>query len=176
MSFYNRNEKTASPKQIESVAMIFLGILKQQNKLNIDLTDKATKKDALSLTVDSINEWQEEANVTLTHGDISVFRGMSYQRKNVWHYEDDASVIALIEEKMLDKLSAFTTEKPATKKPATKKKKATRKPIAEIKPKTKGKPALSLKVTDNEDLLNACADLGVDEDDFLKLLALAGKS
>lgn len=71
--------------------------------------------------------------------------------------------------KEADKLNADT-------RPASKPKKVKRGLSAVVTPKLKATPAAKVKVRDNEDLANACADLGVTEKEFLKLLALAGKS
>lgn len=137
---------------------------------------KLSEKKVITKLIRNDDDFKE-----LTHGDASKI--FSFSRRNEandgWEYTVDKTspyfsiieYLALVETKI-----DFDTVAKNNKVRATTKKKATRKPIAEVKPKTKGKPALSVKVTDNEDLLNACADLGVDEDDFLKLLALAGKS
>ena len=114
MSYFKKEERTASTKQIEKLAETFIGILNSQKKLAIDMTDKPTKADAVIMTVDCIREWETESKSELgdafkhlTMADISTFFDMSYRRKGVWCYEDDASVIALVEEKMLEKFSSF---------------------------------------------------------------------
>ena len=112
MSYFKKEERTASTKQIEKLAEVFIGILNSQKKLNIDMTDKPTKADAVLMTVDCIREWETECRADLhfqplTMADISTFYDMSYRRKGVWCYEEDAAVIALVEEKMLEKFSSF---------------------------------------------------------------------
>jgi len=71
---------------------------------------------------------------------------------------------------MLNKLTAFDTSEP--------KKETSQKPETKVKTKakTKGSATVSMKVRDNEELLDACAEEGVDEDTFLRLLKLASKS
>ena len=119
----------------------------------------------------------------LTHGDASII--FSFSRRNeandAWIYNVDKesdyfSTIKAIRDDLILKTIEKDKHVLIYDKPATNKKKATRKPIAEVKSKTKGKPALSVKVRDNEKLADACADLGVTKAEFLKLLALAGKS
>ena len=114
MSYFKKEERTASTKQIEKLAETFIGILNSQKKLDIDMFDKPTKADAVIMTVDCIREWETECKAELgnafkplTMADISTFFDMSYRRKGVWHYEEDAAVIALVEEKMLEKFSSF---------------------------------------------------------------------
>ena len=114
MSYFKKEERTASNKQIEKLAEVFVGILNSQKKLDIDMFDKPTKADAVSMTVDCIREWETECRAELgdafkplTMADISTFYDMSYRRKGVWCYEEDAAVIALVEEKMLEKFSSF---------------------------------------------------------------------
>lgn len=174
MSFFKKEERNASDKQIKGIAQTFIGILVYQNKLNLDMSDKETKKDAVQLTIDSIREWEKENNLALTHSDATVIFNMSYIRningKRTYCYEDNAGVIAEIEKKMLNKLTAFDTSEP--------KKKTSEKPAAKVKTKakTKGSSTASMKVRDNEELLDACAEKGIDEDEFLKLMAIASKS
>ena len=127
MSYFKREEKTASVKQVAKVAETFIGILNSQKKLDIDMTDKPTKVDAVMMTVDCIREWEAESKVTLTGADVSTFFAMSYKRKDGWHYEEDAAVIALVEEKMLEKFSGFKVETLEASKPKEAKKKKTAK-------------------------------------------------
>ena len=174
MSFFKKEERNASDKQVKGIAQTFIGILVYQNKLNLDMSDKETKKDAVQLTIDSIREWEKENNLALTHSDATHIFNMSYIRningKRTYCYEDNAGVIAEIEKKMLTKLTAFDTSEP--------KKETSKKPVAEVKTKSKskGSATVSMKVRDNDELLDACAEEGVDEDTFLRLLKLASKS
>ena len=145
MSYFKKEERTASTKQIEKLAETFIGILNSQKKLAIDMTDKPTKADAVIMTVDCIREWETESKSELgdafkplTMADISTFFDMSYRRKGVWCYEDDASVIALVEEKMLEKFSSFCPmaklgEEQAEAETKPKKKKAAKKQPVTLK-------------------------------------------
>jgi hypothetical protein len=166
MSYFKKEERTASTKQIEKLAETFIGILNSQKKLDIDMTDKPTKADAVSMTVGCIRDWENESAAELgdafkflTMADISTFFDMSYRRKGVWCYEEDASVIALVEEKMLEKFSGFKVETLEASKPKETKKKKTakkqpvtlkvsepvEKPIDELKA---WNPAVAIKIDD----------------------------
>jgi len=100
MSFFKKEERNASDKQVKGIAQTFIGILVYQNKLNLDMSDKETKKDAVQLTIDSIREWEKENNLALTHSDATHIFNMSYVRningKRTYCYEDNAGVIAEI--------------------------------------------------------------------------------
>ena len=192
MSYFKKEERTASTKQIEKLAETFIGILNSQKKLNIDMTDKPTKADAVSMTVDSIREWETECRAEmpdtfkpLTMADISTFFEMSYRRKGVWHYEEDAAVIALVEEKMLEKFSSFCpmaklgeerAEAEAETKP--KKKKAAKKQPVTIQAKEKpvdSKP-VSWKPVIDDDMLELAAKEGLSESGLAMLLHAAAKA
>lgn len=190
MSYFKKEERTASTKQIEKLAETFIGILNSQKKLNIDMTDKPTKADAVSMTVDSIREWETEckselgdAFKPLTMADISTFFDMSYRRKGVWHYEEDAAVIALVEEKMLEKFSSFCPmaklgEEQAEAETKPKKKKAAKKQPVTIQAKEKpvdSKP-VSWKPVIDDDMLELAAKEGLSESGLAMLLHAAAKA
>ena len=194
MSFYKKEEKTASDRQVKASVKTMLGILEHNGEITLP-KDKEQMFKVLERSIEYLNEWlmsqaDSEGNVPVwTSGNTSDVMALSDWSKfdKCYIYKAGAEVEpqglkycildAVTEcEHMVSLDAEPVDDKPVTKKPATKKKKATRKPIAEVKPKTKGKPALSVKVKDNDKLLDACAELGVDEDDFLKLLALAGKA
>ena len=212
MSYFKKEERTASNKQIEKLAEVFIGILNSQKKLDIDMTDKPTKADAVSMTVDSIREWETDCKAELgdafkplTMADISTFYDMSYRRKGVWHYEEDAAVIALVEEKMLEKFSSFcpmaklgedqaeaetftvNTYDPKTgesgsktikKKQPTKKKKTAKKQPVTIQTKTKpvDSKAVSVGIKLDDDTREAGAAMGLSPSDVAKFAHLLAKA
>ena len=190
MSYFKKEERTASTKQIEKLAETFIGILNSQKKLDIDMFDKPTKADAVEMTVDSIREWETEckselgdAFKPLTMADISTFFDMSYRRKGVWHYEEDAAVIALVEEKMLQKFSSFCPmaklgEEQAEAETKPKKKKAAKKQPVTIQAKEKpvdSKP-VSWKPVIDDDMLELAAKEGLSESGLAMLLHAAAKA
>jgi hypothetical protein len=179
MSYFKREEKTASVKQIAKVAETFIGILNSQKKLDIDMSDKPTKADAVSMTVDCIREWETESKVTLTGADVSTFFAMSYKRKDGWHYEEDAAVIALVEEKMLEKFSGFKVETLEASKPKeTKKKKTAKKQPVTIQAKEKpvdSKP-VSVGIKIDDDVLELGASMGLSDTDVAKFAHLLAKA
>ena len=183
MSYFKKEERTASTKQIEKLAETFIGILNSQKKLDIDMFDKPTKADAVIMTVDCIREWETECKAELgnafkplTMADISTFFDMSYRRKGVWHYEEDAAVIALVEEKMLEKFSSFCPmaklgEEQAEAETKPKKKKAAKKqpvtlkvsepvekPIDELKA---WNPTVAIKI--NDEVLELASSMGLSD-------------
>jgi hypothetical protein len=186
MSYFKKEERTASTKQIEKLAETFIGILNSQKKLDIDMTDKPTKADAVSMTVGCIRDWENESAAELgdafkflTMADISTFFDMSYRRKGVWCYEDDASVIALVEEKMLEKFSGFKVETLEVSKPKeTKKKKTAKKQPVTIQAKEKpvdSKP-VSVGIKLDDDTREAGAAMGLSPSDVAKFAHLLAKA
>ena len=190
MSYFKKEERTASTKQILKLAEVFIGILNSQKKLDIDMSDKPTKADAVSMTVDCIIEWENECRAEmpatfkhLTMADISTFYDMSYRRKGVWCYEEDAAVIALVEEKMLEKFSSFCPmaaigEEQAEAETKPKKKKAAKKQPVTIQTKTKpvdAKP-VSWKPVIDDDMLELAAKEGLSESGLAMLLHAAAKA
>ena len=190
MSYFKREERTASTKQIEKLAEVFIGILNSQKKLDIDMTDKPTKADAVSMTVDSIREWETDCKAELgdafkplTMADISTFYDMSYRRKGVWHYEEDAAVIALVEEKMLEKFSSFCPmaklgEDQAEAETKPKKKKTAKKQPVTIQTKTKpvDSKAVSVGIKLDDDTREAGAAMGLSPSDVAKFAHLLAKA
>ena len=190
MSYFKKEERTASTKQIEKLAETFIGILNSQKKLDIDMFDKPTKADAVEMTVDSIREWETEckselgdAFKPLTMADISTFFDMSYRRKGVWHYEEDAAVIALVEEKMLEKFSSFCPmaklgEEQAEAETKPKKKKAAKKQRVTIQTKTKpvDSKAVSVGIKLDDDTREAGAAMGLSPSDVAKFAHLLAKA
>ena len=185
---YKTEERTASDKQVKASVKTMLGILEHNGEITLP-EDKGQMSKVLERSIEYLNEWLMSKDEVWTHGNTNDIMALSDWNKfdKCYVYREGAEVEpqglkycildAVTECEHMASLDAEPVDdKPVTKKPATKKKKATRKPIAEVKPKTKGKPTLSVSVRDNEDLANACADLGVDQADLLKLLALAGKA
>ena len=185
---YKTEERTASDKQVKASVKTMLGILEHNGEITLP-EDKGQMSKVLERSIEYLNEWLMSKDEVWTHGNTNDIMALSDWNKfdKCYVYKAGAEVEpqglkycildAVTECEHMASLDAEPVDdKPVTKKPATKKKKATRKPIAEVKPKTKGKPTLSVSVRDDEDLANACADLGVDQADLLKLLALAGKA
>jgi hypothetical protein len=178
MSYFKREEKTASVKQVAKVAETFIGILNSQKKLNIDMSDKPTKADAVIMTVDCIREWETESKVTLTSADVSTFFAMSYRRSDGWHYEEDASVIALVEEKMLQKFSGFKVETLEASKPKEAKKKEAKKQSVTLQAKEKpvdSKP-VSVGIKIDDDVLELGASMGLSNSEIAKFAFLLAKA
>tara|TARA_R110000751_G_scaffold301512_1_gene414160 strand:- start:176 stop:754 length:579 start_codon:yes stop_codon:yes gene_type:complete len=190
MSYFKKEERTASTNQILKLAEVFIGILNSQKKLDIDMTDKPTKADAVSMTVDCIIEWENECRAEmpdtfkhLTMADISTFYDMSYRRKGVWCYEEDAAVIALVEEKMLEKFSSFCPmaalgEKQAEAETKPKKKKAAKKQPVTLQTKTKpvDSKAVSVGIKLDDDTREAGAAMGLSPSDVAKFAHLLAKA
>jgi hypothetical protein len=189
MSYFKKEERTASTNQILKLAEVFIGILNSQKKLDIDMSDKPTKADAVSMTVDCIIEWENECRAEmpatfkhLTMADISTFFDMSYRRKGVWCYEEDAAVIALVEEKMLEKFSSFCPmaklgEEQAEAETKPKKKKAAKKQPVTIQTKTKpvDSKAVSVGIKIDDDVLELGASMGLSDTDVAKFAHLLAK-
>ena len=70
MSYFKKEERTASTNQILKLAEVFIGILNSQKKLDIDMTDKPTKADL------SISLWRISARFTICPIDVKAYGAM----------------------------------------------------------------------------------------------------
>ena len=142
------------------------------------------------MTADCIIEWENECRAEmpdtfkhLTMADISTFFSISYRRKGVWHYEEDAAVIALVEDKMLEKFSSFCPiaklgEDQAEAETKPKKKKTAKKQPVTIQAKEKpvdSKP-VSVGIKIDDDTREAGAAMGLSPSDVAKFAHLLAKA